>query len=110
PVDSPHSPARRRRRPMQGAQARNARLRALLACALAAAGLAALAPGAGAVNVTTAGYNNLRDDWDSSEAGLAPATIQSGSFGKVFATRLAGAIYAQPLVYEGRLIVTTEKA
>ncbi len=95
---------------MKGAGARNARLRAAFACALAVAGLAALAPSASAVNVTTGGYNNLRDDWDSSEAGLAPATIQSGTFGKVFATRLAGAIYSQPLVYEGRLIVTTEKA
>ena len=60
--------------------------------------------------VTTAGYNNLRDDWDAGEPALTPAAVQSSSFGKVFSTKLDGAIYAQPLVFEGKVIVTTEKA
>jgi hypothetical protein len=94
---------------MKGAS-RNWTFRALvLACATAL--LAALPAGALAVtNVTTAGYNNLRDDWDAAEPALAPAAIQSASFGKLFTTKLEGAIYAQPLVYEGKVIVTTEKA
>jgi outer membrane protein assembly factor BamB len=89
-----------------------AKLRAASACALAAlAALAVAAPSAAAAsNVTTAAYNNLRDGWDQAEPALAPAAIQSASFGKLFSTKLEGAIYAQPLVYEGRLIVTTEKA
>jgi hypothetical protein len=73
--------------------------------------LAALPAGAAAATgVTTGGYNNLRDDWDASEPALAPATVQSASFGKLFATKLEGGIYSQPLVYEGKVIVTTEKA
>ena len=98
---------------MKGA-GRNATFRAsacaaLVACALVLLG-ALLPASAGAANVTTAAYNNLRDGWDSTEPALAPAAVQSASFGKLFATKLAGAIYAQPLAYEGKLIVTTEKA
>ncbi len=72
--------------------------------------LAALPAVAGAANVTTAGYNNLRDDWDAAEPALSPASIQSSSFGQVFSAKLEGAIYAQPLAFEKRLIVTTESA
>ncbi|MGO9488059.1 MAG: choice-of-anchor D domain-containing protein [Solirubrobacteraceae bacterium] len=73
----------------------------------------AAAPGAsalGATDVTTAGYNNLRDDWDPGEPALSPSAVQSASFGKVFSTHLEGAIYAQPLVFENTIVVTTEKA
>src|SRR5947209_4000702 len=94
---------------MEGAS-RNAILRAVVT-ACAAVLLGALPAGATAAgNVTTAAYNNLRDDWDAAEPALAPAAIQSAGFGKLFATKLEGALYAQPLVYEGRVIVTTEKA
>jgi outer membrane protein assembly factor BamB len=89
---------------------RQATFRALvLACAIGLLGVLPASALAG-TNVTTAGYNNLRDDWDSAEPALAPAAIQSASFGKLFTTKLAGAIYAQPLVYEGKVIVTTEDA
>ncbi len=60
--------------------------------------------------VTTAGYYNLRDDWDPNEPALSPSAVQSASFGKLFSTKLNGSIYAQPLVYGGNVIVTTEKA
>ena len=83
---------------------------ALILCVLLAGSLLGAVAAGAATNVTTAGYNNLRDDWDPAEPGLGPAAIQSAGFGKLFATKLEGAIYAQPLVYEGRLIVTTEKA
>ncbi len=83
---------------------------ALIVCVLLAGSLLGAVAAGAATNVTTAGYNNLRDDWDPAEPGLGPAAIQSAGFGKLFATKLEGAIYAQPLVYEGRLIVTTEKA
>jgi outer membrane protein assembly factor BamB len=60
--------------------------------------------------VTTAAYGNLRDGWDPNEPALSPAAVQSASFGELFSTKLKGAIYAQPLVYDGDVIVTTEKA
>ncbi len=60
--------------------------------------------------VTTAGYGNLRDNWDPNEPALSPSAVQSASFGELFATKLKGAIYAQPLVYKGEVIVTTEQA
>ncbi len=83
-----------------------------VACALASVALAALAlaPAVRAANVTMAGYNTLRDGWDAEEPALSPAALQSESFQKIFTTKLSGAIYAQPLVYEGTVIVTTEKA
>jgi hypothetical protein len=81
--------------------------------ALAAGTLASepmLAQAGESAAVTTAAYGNLRDDWDPNEPALSPAAVQSASFGKLFSTKLRGAIYAQPLVYDGDVIVTTEKA
>ncbi len=61
-------------------------------------------------NVTTAAYDNLRSGWDPNEPSLAPSDVESASFGRIFTTSLTGAIYAQPLVWNGTVIVTTEKA
>jgi outer membrane protein assembly factor BamB len=61
-------------------------------------------------NVTTAAYGNLRDDWDSGEPALTQSAVKSGSFGLLFSTKLIGAIYGQPLVYNGTVLVTTENA
>lgn len=61
-------------------------------------------------NVTTGDYDNLRTNWDPNEAALGPSTVQSSSFGKVFSTTVKGEVYAQPLVVNGTVIVTTEKA
>ena len=61
-------------------------------------------------NVTTAAFNNLRTGWDPNEPNLSPSQIQSGTFGKIFSKSLTGSIYAQPLVYNGTLVVTTEDA
>ncbi len=63
-----------------------------------------------AAGVTTAAYGNLRDDWDANEPALSPSAVASASFGELFSTPLKGAIYAQPLVYGGNVIVTTEEA
>src|ERR1035438_3671750 len=83
-----------------------------VALVLASATLASttIAPAAGAGNVTTAGYGNLRDNWDPSEAALSQAAVRSSTFGQLFKTRLKGAVYAQPLVYENTIIATTEQA
>ena len=61
-------------------------------------------------NVTTAAYDNLRDNWDRHEPGLTPSVVQSSSFGQLFSTTVSGSVYAQPLVVNGTVIVTTEKA
>jgi outer membrane protein assembly factor BamB len=100
---------------MRGARGRRA---LLLGAILGAWGLTHLAPSgsaagaqpAGTSAVTTAAYNNLRDGWDSDEPALSPSAIQSGSFGELFSRKLEGAIYAQPLVFGGSVIVTTQRA
>ena len=71
---------------------------------------ASIQPAASSNGVTTAGYSNLRDNWDANEPALSPSAVQSASFGKLFSTKLIGAVYAQPLVFDGRVIVTTEQA
>lgn len=69
-----------------------------------------LALGGTTANVTTAGYNNLRDDWDPNEPTLDAATVTSKTFVRLFTTPLHGQVYAQPLVYNGTVIATTEQA
>ncbi len=81
---------------------------ALVAGALIAR--AVVAPASSPPNVTTAAFNNMRTDWDPNEPNLSPSIVQSGTFGKIFDIQLNGSIYAQPLVYGGTVIVTTEKA
>jgi hypothetical protein len=61
-------------------------------------------------DVTTAAYDNLRTGWDPNEPSLGPADVESASFGRVFTTQLKGAVYSQPLVVNGTVIVTTEEA
>jgi hypothetical protein len=70
----------------------------------------ALARGATPSDVTTASYDNLRDNWDHHEPGLSPSVVQSSSFGQLFSTPVSGSVYAQPLVVNGTVIVTTEQA
>jgi Abnormal spindle-like microcephaly-assoc'd, ASPM-SPD-2-Hydin/PQQ-like domain len=55
----------------------------------------------------TASQNLLRDDWDPSEPGLSPATLQGGQFGQLFATHVDGQVYAQPLVVDDPGTATT---
>ncbi len=83
----------------------------LVLAVLGLAGNALVAQAGGSsTGVLTAGYNNLRDNWDPEEPGLSPSAIQSASFGKLFSTKVEGAVYAQPLVVNGDVIVTTERA
>ncbi|WP_328749712.1 choice-of-anchor D domain-containing protein [Streptomyces sp. NBC_00285] len=57
---------------------------------------------------TTQGVDNLRTSWDQNESGLSPAVVQSSAFGRLFATKLDGQIYAQPLVLGDQVISVTE--
>lgn len=69
-----------------------------------------LAQGGGTSDVTTAGYNNLRDNWDPNEPTLNATTVTSKTFVRLFTTAVKGQVYAQPLVYGGTVIATTEQA
>ena len=62
---------------------------------------------AGAVTTTNNGDNG-RDGWYPDEPDLSPASITSGDFGQLFSTQLDGAVYGQPLLDNGVLVVTTE--
>jgi hypothetical protein len=57
---------------------------------------------------TTQGVDNLRTNWDQNESGLSQAAVQSSAFGQLFATKLDGQIYAQPLVLGDQVIAVTE--
>ncbi|WP_020118540.1 choice-of-anchor D domain-containing protein [Streptomyces canus] len=57
----------------------------------------------------TQGVDNLRTNWDPDESSLSPAVVQSSAFGRLFATKLDGQIYAQPLVLGGQVIAVTER-
>ncbi len=86
---------------------------AALAAVVVVAGVVtpiAVALAAGTPNVTTAGYSNLRDNWDPNEPALSSTAVTSSKFGQLFSTALDGSVYAQPLVINGTVIVTTENA
>ncbi len=85
----------------------------LLGTAVLLSGLTAgvaIAKSSGAPDVDTGAYNTLRDNWDPNEPALSPTDVQSSSFGQLFSTKLTGSVYAQPLVVNGTVIVTTEDA
>ncbi|MEU0412122.1 choice-of-anchor D domain-containing protein [Streptomyces griseorubiginosus] len=80
---------------------------AVAGAALIGATISLLTPSAQA-DQTTQGVDNLRTNWDRSQAGLSPAVVQSSAFGQLFATKLDGQIYAQPLVLGDQVIAVTE--
>lgn len=56
----------------------------------------------------TSAQNNLRDGWDPNEPGLSPSRVRGSGFGRLFATKINGQVYAQPLVVGNTVIVATE--
>jgi outer membrane protein assembly factor BamB len=70
---------------------------------------AAMLIGASAASAEVTGAaDNLRTGWYPDEAALAPGAVTPGAFGQAFKTPLKGAIFAQPLVANGTLLVVTE--
>lgn len=57
----------------------------------------------------TAGENVARTGWDQNEPNLPPGVVGSSSFGQLFATSVAGQVYAQPIVVGNSVIVATEE-
>jgi hypothetical protein len=50
----------------------------------------------------------LRTGWYPDQPGLTPEAISSGAFGQLFSTQVTGAVYGQPLVFDGTLLITTQ--
>ncbi|MFF7469446.1 choice-of-anchor D domain-containing protein [Streptomyces sp. NPDC008092] len=80
---------------------------AVATAALIGTTIGLVAPSARA-DQNTQGVDNLRTNWDQDESSLSPAVVQSSAFGRLFATRLDGQIYAQPLVLGDQVIAVTE--
>ena len=84
----------------------------LTAAALALTGtLAAVqyaTPGAAHADEITVSQNAQRDDWDPNEPQLSPSAVSGSRFGQIFATKVVGQVYAQPLVVGNSVLVATE--
>ena len=65
-------------------------------------------PGMARADEVTASQNLQRDDWDATEPGLSPALVQSSRFGQLFAAKVNGQVYAQPLTVGNNVLVATE--
>ena len=85
-------------------------LTALVAAVLLlASGVVAIVPrSVGRADVTTVGNDPLRTSWYSDLNGLSRDDVTASDFGRVFATKLTGQIYAQPVVARGTVVVATE--
>lgn len=82
---------------------------ALAVAVLGAVGLLQVdSPPRALADVQTAGLDNLRTGWDRSEPTLSPSAITGTDFGQIFATKLDGQVYAQPLVIGSTVVVSTE--
>jgi iron transport multicopper oxidase len=73
----------------------------LLAIALASASQV-LASG-----ITNSG-DDLRDGWYPEQSSLTPQLVSGGTFGQLWSTSVEGSVYAQPLLYNGTVLVATE--
>lgn len=56
----------------------------------------------------TTSQGALRDGWDQNEPGLSPSVVGGSTFGQLFATKVNGQVYAQPLVVGSTVIAATE--
>ena len=56
----------------------------------------------------TVSHDAARDGWDSREPTLSPATVTGGNFGRIFATKVNGQVFGQPLVVGDSVLVATE--
>ncbi|HWX96416.1 MAG TPA: choice-of-anchor D domain-containing protein [Solirubrobacteraceae bacterium] len=57
--------------------------------------------------VTNAG-DDLRDGWYPEQSSLTPQLVSGGTFGQLWSATVEGSVYAQPLLYNGTLLVVTE--
>src|SRR5438552_2173802 len=64
-------------------------------------------PQALASGVTNSG-DDLRDGWYPEQSTLTPQLVSGGTFGQLWSKSVEGSVYAQPLLANGTLLVTTE--
>jgi hypothetical protein len=87
-------------------------LAAAAAVLLAVSAAVGLVPGgtitAARANEYTTSQDAMRDGWDRAEPGLSPSVVGGGGFGRRFATKVNGQVYAQPLVVGSTVIAATE--
>lgn len=84
--------------------------RLILTAAIAATlTVPAVLSGTAKASEITIDHNSARNGWDSGEPGLAPSVVRGSTFGKLFATTVAGQVYAQPLVVGNTVVVATEE-
>jgi len=87
-------------------------LAAAAAVLLAVPAAVGLMPGgtitAARANEYTTSQDAMRDGWDRAEPGLSPSVVDGGGFGQLFATKVNGQVYAQPLVVGSTVIAATE--
>ncbi len=70
--------------------------------------LLAFAGQASASGVTNSG-DDLRTGWYPGESLITPELLEGGTFGQEWSTKVEGQVYAQPLLYNGTLLVATER-
>jgi iron transport multicopper oxidase len=78
-------------------------LLALLALVILAS--AALARAEGITN----GGDDLRDGWYPEQSSLTPQLVSGNTFGQLWSASVEGSVYAQPLYFNGNVLIATEK-
>ncbi|MFI5911758.1 choice-of-anchor D domain-containing protein [Dactylosporangium sp. NPDC051541] len=86
------------------------RVRAAVSAATAVVLAAAMlsAPPAARADNTTIARDKLRTGWDPQEPALGPSAVASGNFGRLFATKVQGQVFAQPVVVGNTVVAATE--
>jgi hypothetical protein len=59
-------------------------------------------------DVTMVAVDVLRTGWNPSEPGLSPSAVGAADFGLLYNVAVDGQVYAQPIVYNGVLVIATE--
>jgi hypothetical protein len=57
----------------------------------------------------TNGGDDLRDGWYPEQSSLTPQLVSGGTFGQLWSASVEGSVYAQPLYFNGNVLIATEK-
>ena len=71
-------------------------------------GIAPHATRPAAADTVTGGTGPTRDGWVNNQTTLSPAQVTPGTFGQLYSTAVDGQVYAQPVTYDGTVVVATE--